>query len=165
MTTSTAPTAPFSPPVPAGSLGVSDAVAQAFRAAAQAFQVEAAALFRNGRMVAFSSPSAKLTMEQIAPAVAASTDVATRGSVTRFYTPPGSEIDYVLYATPVQGDLALVAFFTMDTPLGNARRSGQALVQTVVRAGAPAPPAAAARQGASALPRAGGPAGASAGAG
>ncbi len=153
MTTPNAPTAPFSPPAPAGALGVTDAIAQAFRSGAEAFQVEAAALFRAGRMVAFASPSAKLTMEQLAPAVAASTDVATRGSVTRFFTPPGSEIDYVLYATPVQGDLALVAFFTMDTPLGNARRSGQALVQAVVRAGAPAAPASATRQGASALPR------------
>ncbi len=153
MTTPNAPTAPFSPPVPAGALGVTDAVAQGFRSASEAFQVEAAALFRAGRMVAFASPSAKLTMEQLAPAVAASTDVATRGSVTRFFTPPGSEIDYVLYATPVQGDLALVAFFTMDTPLGNARRSGQALVQAVVRAGAPAGHPATARQSAPALPR------------
>ena len=153
MTTPNAPTAPFSPPVPAGSLGVSDAVAQAFRSAAQAFQVEAAALFRNGRMVAFSSPSAKLTMEQIAPAVAASTDVARRGSVTRFFTPPGSEIDYVLYATPVRSDLALVAFFTMDTPLGNARRSGQALVQAIVRAAAPEPQAESLEGAAPSLPR------------
>jgi REP element-mobilizing transposase RayT len=76
-------------------------------------------------------------MDQVAPAVATSTDVATRGPLTRFFTPPGSEVDFVLYATPVRGDLALAAFFTMDTPLGNARRSGQALVQAIVRAGVP----------------------------
>jgi REP element-mobilizing transposase RayT len=80
-------------------------------------------------------------MEQVAPAVATSTDVAARGPVTRFFTPPGSEADFVLYATPVRGDLALAALFTMDTPLGNARRSGQALVQAIVRAGLSEPPA------------------------
>jgi len=129
---------------PAALMGVDDAVAQAFRSAAHAFQVQAAALFRAGRLVAFASPTNALTMEQVAPAVAASTDVATRGPLTRFYTPPGSDTDFVLYATPVRGDLALAAFFTMDTPLGNARRSGQALVQAIVRAGvtaAPPPPA------------------------
>jgi hypothetical protein len=153
MTASNAPTAPFTPPIPAGSLGVSDAVAQAFRSASQAYQEEAAGIFRGGRIVAFSSPSAKLTMEQIAPAVAASADVARRGSITRFFTPPGSEIDYVLYATPVSSDLALIAFFTMDTPLGNARRSGQALVQAIVRAGAAAPRVAAPAGTGPTLPR------------
>jgi REP element-mobilizing transposase RayT len=118
---------------PGSSLGVDDNVAQAFRSAAHAFHVQAAALFRSGRLVAFASPDGALTMEQVAPAVATSTDVATRGPVTRFFTPPGSESDFVLYATPVRGDLALAAFFTMDTPLGNARRSGQALVQAILR--------------------------------
>ena len=136
MTSPTAPTTPFPSP-PAASLGVDDSVAQAFRSAAHAFHVQAAALFRSGRMVAFASPEGTLTMDQVAPAVATSTDVATRGPVTRFFTPPGSEVDFVLYATPVRGDLALAAFFTMDTPLGNARRSGQALVQAIVRAGVP----------------------------
>jgi len=131
MTSPSAPTTPFTPaPV---SLGVDDSVAQAFRSAAHAFHVQAAALFRSGRMVAFASPEGTLTMEQVAPAVATSTDVATRGPLTRFYTPPGSESDFVLYATPVRGDIALAAFFTMDTPLGNARRAGQALVQAIVR--------------------------------
>jgi REP element-mobilizing transposase RayT len=136
MTSTTAPTTPFSP-APRPALGVDDTVAQAFRSAAHAFHVEAAALFRSGRMVAFASPEGRLTMEQVAPAVATSTDVATRGPVTRFFTPTGSDVDFVLYATPVRGDLALAALFTMDTPLGNARRSGQALVQAVVRAGVP----------------------------
>jgi hypothetical protein len=135
---------------------VDDNVAQAFRSAAHAFHVQAAALFRSGRLVAFASPEGALTMEQVGPAVVSSTDVATRGPVTRFYTPPGSEVDFVLYATPVRGDLALVAFFTMDTPLGNARRSGQALVQAILRAGvsesgAPSPEPAAVE--APALPR------------
>ena len=147
MTSPTAPTTPFAAP-PATSLGVDDSVAQAFRSAAHAYHVQAAALFRSGRMVAFASPEGALTMDQVAPAVATSTDVATRGPVTRFFTPPGSEVDFVLYATPVRGDLALAAFFTMDTPLGNARRSGQALVQAIVRVGIPeseaeVPPAAA----------------------
>lgn len=124
MTSPSAPTTPFAP-LPATSLGVDDSVAQALRSAAHAFHVQAAALFRAGRMVAFASPEAALTMEQVAPAVATSTDVGTRGPVTRFFTPPGSEVDFVLYATPVRADLALAAFFTMDTPLGNARRSGQ----------------------------------------
>ena len=147
MTSPSVPTTPFPSP-PAASLGVDDGVAQAFRSASHAFHVQAAALFRSGRMVAFASPEGVLTMDQVAPAVATSTDVATRGPVTRFFTPPGSEVDYVLYATPVRGNLALAAFFTMDTPLGNARRSGQALVQAIVRVGAPdlgaeAPPEAA----------------------
>jgi REP element-mobilizing transposase RayT len=128
-------------PLPATSLGVDDSVAQALRSAAHAFHVQAAALFRGRRMVAFASPEAALTMEQVARAVATSTDVGTRGPVTRFFRPPGSEVDFVLYATPVRGDLALAAFFTMDTPLGNARRSGQALVQAIVRAGVPEAPA------------------------
>jgi hypothetical protein len=140
MTSPTAPTTPFAP-LAASSLGVDDSVAQAFRSAAHAFHVQAAALFRSGRMVAFASPEAALTMDQVAPAVATSTDVVTRGPVTRFYTPPGSEVDFVLYATPVRGDLALAAFFNMDTPLGNARRAGQALVQAIVRAGVPEPAA------------------------
>jgi REP element-mobilizing transposase RayT len=140
MTSPSAPTTPFTP-LPAAALGVDDSVAQAFRSAAHAFHVQAAALFRSGRLVAFASPEATLTMEQVAPAVATSTDVATRGPVTRFYTPPGSEVDFVLYATPVRGDLALAAFFTMDTPLGNARRSGQALVQAILRVGLPEPAA------------------------
>jgi hypothetical protein len=120
---------------PASSLGVDDNVAQAFRSAAHAFHVQAAALFRSGRLVAFASPEGALTMEQVAPAVATSTDVATRGPVTRFYTPPGSESDFVLYATPVRGDLALAAFFTMDTPLGNAVDRAR-LVQAILRASA-----------------------------
>lgn len=136
MTSPTAPTTPFSQ-APSTPLGVDDNVAQAFRSAAHAFRVEAAALFRSGRMVAFASPEGRLRMEQVAPAVATSTDVATRGPVTRFFTPAGSDVDFVLYATPVRGDLALAALFTMDTPLGNARRSGQALVQAIVRAGIP----------------------------
>jgi REP element-mobilizing transposase RayT len=140
MTSPTAPTTPFASP-PAASLGVDDSVAQAFRSAAHAYHVQAAALFRSGRMVAFASPEGALTMDQVAPAVATSTDVATRGPVTRFFTPPGSEVDFVLYATPVRGDLALAAFFTMDTPLGSARRSGQALVQAIVRVGIPESPA------------------------
>ncbi|HMK08694.1 MAG TPA: transposase [Anaerolineales bacterium] len=131
MTSPTAPTTPFTPTP--HSLGIDDGVAQAFRSAAHAYHVQAAALFRAGRMVAFASPEGTLSMEEVAPAVATSTDVATRGPVTRFYTPPGSETDFVLYATPVRGDIALAAFFTMDTPLGNARRSGQALVQAIVR--------------------------------
>jgi hypothetical protein len=143
MTSPSAPTTPF-PSSPISSLGIDDNVAQAFRSAAHAFQVQAAALFRSGRLVAFASPGGSLTMEQIAPAVATSTDVAVRGPLTRFFTPPGSEVDFVLYATPVRGDLALAALFTMDTPLGNARRSGQALVQAIVRAGLSEPPAEAA---------------------
>lgn len=141
MTTTSAPTSPIAErPIP-GPLGVDDNVAQAFRSAAHAFQVQAAALSRGGRMVAFASPSGSLTMTQVTPALEASTDVAVRGSVTRFFSPPDSDEDLVLYATPVRGDLALVALFSMDTPLGNARRTGQALVAAILRAGAAEPPA------------------------
>jgi REP element-mobilizing transposase RayT len=121
-------------------LSVSDAVAQVFRSAVHAYQVQAAGLFRGDRLVAFASPSGRLSMDQVAPAVTASADVASRGSVTRFYTPPGADVDYVLYATPVQGDLGLVALFSMDTPLGNARRTGQALVLAILRSGPATPP-------------------------
>ncbi len=90
-------------------------------------------------MVAFASPGGVLTLDDVGPAVTASTDVASRGSITRFFSPPNSDTDYVLYATPVEGDLALVAFFTMETPLGNARRTGQAIGQAIVRAGVRSP--------------------------
>lgn len=134
MTTPSSPTTPIAEPSKVATLGVDDTVAQAFRSAAHAFQVQAAALSRSGRLVAFATPSGALTMSQMTPAIEASSDVAVRGSVTRFYTPPDSDIDFVLYATPVRGDLSLVALFTMDTPLGNARRTGQALVAALLRA-------------------------------
>lgn len=136
MAMTSAPTAPIGGRPAASVLGVDDSVAQVFRSAAHAFQVQAAALSRSGRLVAFASPSGTLTMNQILPALEATTDVASRGSVTRFFTPPDSDQDYVLYATPVRGDLSLAALFAMDTPLGNARRAGQALVAAILRAGA-----------------------------
>lgn len=139
MTTTSAPTSPIAERP--GPLGVDDNVAQAFRSAAHAFQVQAAALSRGGRLVAFVSPSGTLTMTQVTPALESSADVAVRGSVTRFFTPADSDEDFVLYATPVRGDLALVALFSMDTPLGNARRTGQALVGAILRAGAVEAPA------------------------
>lgn len=141
MTNPSAPTSPLAERRTETALGVNETVAQAFRSAAHAFQVQAAGLFRGGRMVAFASPGGVLTLDDVGPAVTASTDVAARGSITRFFSPPGSDTDYVLYATPVQGDLALVAFFSMETPLGNARRTGQAISQAIVRAGVRAPQA------------------------
>jgi hypothetical protein len=141
MTTPSAPTSPLAQRPAESALGVDEGIAQAFRSAAHAFQVQAAALSRAGRLVAFASPGGALTLEDAAQAVGASTEVASRGSITRFFSPSGSETDYVLYATPVQGELALLAFFTMETPLGNARRTGQAIAQAMVRAGLREPPA------------------------
>src|SRR3989304_2085793 len=84
-------------------------------------------------------PAGSLGVSDVAAQAFRSAAQELQQETAAFFPPPGSEIDYVLYATPVRSDLGLVAFFTMETPLGNARRAGQALVQSIVRPSAAGP--------------------------
>jgi CheY-like chemotaxis protein len=89
----------------------------------------AAALIRNDRLWALTIPAdSALKRNQLAPLISTASDVHSRGSLTRFYRPPGQKEDFVAYVTPVSRELALVALFGRETPLGSARRSGENLV-------------------------------------
>jgi CheY-like chemotaxis protein len=90
---------------------------------------KAAALIRNDRLWALTIPAdSGLKRNQLAPLISTASDVHSRGSLTRFYRPPGQKEDFVAYVTPVSRELALVALFGRETPLGSARRSGENLV-------------------------------------
>ncbi|HET7011075.1 MAG TPA: transposase [Anaerolineales bacterium] len=92
----------------------------------------AAALIRNDRLWALTiPPDSGLNRNQLAPLLSTASDVHTRGSLTRFYRPPGQKEDFVAYVTPVSRELALVVLFGRETPLGSARRSGENLVYTL----------------------------------
>lgn len=94
----------------------------------------AVALIRNDRLWALTIPGdSALTRNQLAPLISTASDVHSRGSLTRFFRPPGQKEDFVAYVTPVSRELALIALFGRQTPLGGARRTGESLVRSLRR--------------------------------
>lgn len=89
----------------------------------------AGALIRSDRLWALTIPAdSGLTRNQLAPLISTASDVHTRGSLTRFFRPPAQKEDFVAYITAVSRELALIALFGRETPLGDARRTGENLV-------------------------------------
>jgi hypothetical protein len=105
---------------------------EALTRAALPTAARAVALIRNDRLWALTIPGdSALTRNQLAPLISTASDVHSRGSLTRFFRPPGQKEDFVAYVTPVSRELALIALFGKETPLGGARRTGESLVYSL----------------------------------
>jgi len=102
---------------------------EALTRAALPTAAHAVALIRNDRLWALTIPgNSALSRNQLAPLISTASDVHSRGSLTRFFRPAGQKEDFVAYVTPVSRELALIALFGRETPLGGARRTGESLV-------------------------------------
>jgi len=105
---------------------------EALTRAALPTAARAVALIRNDRLWALTIPGdSALTRNQLAPLISTASDVHSRGSLTRFFRPTGQKEDFVAYVTPVSRELALIALFGRETPLGGARRTGESLVYSL----------------------------------
>jgi len=105
---------------------------EALTRAALPTAARAVALIRNDRLWALTIPGdSALSRNQLAPLISTASDVHSRGSLTRFFRPPGQKEDFVAYVTPVSRELALIALFGRETPLGGARRTGESLVHSL----------------------------------